>query len=127
MSKSNRSQRPLDQILERIRVHHALYRPAEQLDRWEGICVNCWSPEWGLTLIEHTHGGVTARCSAGCTEEQIVAALQADPVDERVDSALGRAEEASRIAAAALDLARDAHAELALLQHHLDVGLEEAA
>lgn len=82
-------------------------------------------------MVEHGHrGAVSARCAWGCTEAQILAALAKEPahaqvyeVERELRQVEGRLEVMTSVARAALDLARDAHGEVAELQRLLDIGL----
>ena len=97
---------PLDLALDRLRAHRLPYKWVKE-GVWESICPACRAPEWGLRLREPTRGGpITLRCAARCEEKKILAALLAEPVDERGQAALGLAEEASRVAHEALGLLR---------------------
>jgi hypothetical protein len=92
--------RPLDVTLERLRVHAIAYRPDyADIARWLSECPIC-SEE--LLLHEPYVGApVTVRCSGGCHETRIVAALAAEP---RRDEGIALAEAASGVAHRALEL-----------------------
>jgi hypothetical protein len=96
----------IDVALERLRVHDLPYKRDDHVYTWLAVCPACHTPEWGLTLIDAYRTRLILRCTAGCSEGNIRAALVRDPADIRVEEALGLAEAASAVAARALDLAR---------------------
>ncbi|HEY4429235.1 MAG TPA: hypothetical protein VGN08_13615 [Solirubrobacteraceae bacterium] len=74
-------ERPLDALLERLRVHSIAYRPDfEAVDRWRTSCP-CCSGE--LILHEpYVGSAVVVRCVEGeCHESRIVDALAARPLE----------------------------------------------
>lgn len=98
---------PLDQALELLRAHRLPYRWSENsLTVWLSVCPSCRTAEWCLRISEPRRGGpISLICSTGCTEEQIVHALEADPEAVKFEDALGLAEECREVAARALELA----------------------
>jgi hypothetical protein len=99
---------PLDLALDRLRAHRLPYKWVKE-GAWESVCPACRAPEWGLRIREPTRGGpITLRCTARCEEQKILAALLAEPVDDRVNAALALAEEASRVAHEAVALLQGA-------------------
>lgn len=103
--RSDPFDRPLDAMLERLRVHGITYgRPGTEIDRWVTSCAVCGQP---MMLHEPYLGSpVTVRCSAGCHESRVVRALAAEP--HRYDEGLDLAEDASAAAWRALDLLEQA-------------------
>jgi hypothetical protein len=93
--------RPLDAMLERLRVHDIRYEwHTDQLDRWDLSCPICAA---STTLREPYKGAaVTVRCDGGCHESRILAALAAEP--HGYDAGLELAEAVSALAWRALEL-----------------------
>ena len=106
---------PLDEALQHLRGHRLAYVWDEtDLKLWHAICPACRAMEWCLRLRESRRGGpITLRCSSGCTDGEIRAALEREPVEPRVEELEGRlagalalADQAADIAARALTLAK---------------------
>jgi hypothetical protein len=93
--------RPLDAVLERLRVLRLGYRPhPDDLERWIATCPICGNE---MILRENYVGAaVTVICGHGCHETRIVAALAAEP--RCYDEGPALAEDASDIAHRALEL-----------------------
>jgi hypothetical protein len=95
----------LDRTLELLRAAGLPYRWHEtQLSRWDSCCPRCLSGTWDLTIVDRGQT-VALRCQGGCTEQQIVEALQERPA---LLEALELAEAASELAHRALKLAEEA-------------------
>jgi hypothetical protein len=92
--------RPLDTVLELLRVHQLAYRPHhEDVERWIAECPICRDE---MALRESYVGGpVTIICRQLCHESRIASALASEP---RPAEGLDLAEAASRIAHQALAL-----------------------
>ena len=102
----------LDRTLELLRAAGLPYKwHPTQLNRWDSCCPRCLSGEWDLTIIDRGQT-VALRCRGGCTEEQIVEALQERPAllvaQDGENKALELAEAASALAHRALKLAEEA-------------------
>jgi hypothetical protein len=94
-------ERPLDALLERLRIHGLDYRPHRtDVECWLADCPVCGSQ---MLLRERYIGApAEARCTfGGCHESRIVAAL-AEPPGISAEVALELAEQASAIAHRAL-------------------------
>lgn len=106
MSRATRPQGPLDVALEQLRAHSLSYRwTALDLKVWESPCPACRFPDWSLRIREGRHGGpITLICKNGCTDPEIRAALEREPVEPRIEEALALAEQARDLAATALEL-----------------------
>jgi hypothetical protein len=94
--------RPLDALLERLRIHQLSHRPhPDDLERWIATCPCCGNE---MVLREPYIGAaVTVICGHGCHETRIIAALAADPLIPG-SQGLDLAEDASAIAQRALEL-----------------------
>lgn len=117
-SRADHFSRPLDRALERLRTHGLPYRgDAVRLNTWHAGCPFCRVPAWTLALREHGHGGsIDLRCTAGCAQADIAAALEADPAAWRIEAAEAREAVAWEIVAELRDLAARA-LELAAQPH----------
>jgi hypothetical protein len=95
-------ERPLDALLERLRVHGLDYRPAKAWDTWTATCPVCGN---SMLLRERFRGAaVELNCIwGGCHESRIVAAL-AEPPGISGEDALQLAEGLSAVAHRALAL-----------------------
>jgi hypothetical protein len=92
----NKSDYPLDRVLERLRVHTLPYRWDDRhLNIWHAVCPSCQVPYWTLVVREHGYGGpVDLTCAAGCCEADILTILMRHPAEDRVEAALTREAEA---------------------------------
>lgn len=90
MAKSNRRpdpfDRPLDALLERLRIHGRRYRPhPHDLERWIATCPVCGN-EMGLRE-PYVGAAVSVVCGHGCHETRIVHALAAEPSPDLLGAA----------------------------------------
>jgi hypothetical protein len=93
--------RPLDTLLERLRVQGISYgSDPEQIDRWITSCLICGNRT--MLFEPYVGGPVTIRCVDACDEARIVAALAVEPHGH--DEGLDLAEQATVIARRALGL-----------------------
>lgn len=120
-SRSSRRRRdvfaqPLDATLLALRVAGLPYQWTDDLKVWRSVCASCRAPEWGLTIREGRYGGpIAVRCSSGCSDAEIRAAL--DAAAHEIDPyALDLAEQTRDVAARALQLAADAEKRLTQLE-----------
>jgi len=106
VSRATRPDGPLDEALHRLRAHGLPYRWAEHdIKVWQAVCPGCLSGGWEVRIRESRRGGpITLICANGCTDPEIRAALDREPVEPRAQEALALAERASDIAAQALAL-----------------------
>jgi hypothetical protein len=107
MSRATYKPGSLDLALEYLRGHGLPYRWSEHdIRTWEAVCPHCHALEWALRIREPRRGGpISLYCRSGCTTDEIRTALEAEPVEPRVEQALLLAEQARDIAEQALALA----------------------
>lgn len=123
--------RPLDAILLGLRAHSIGYRPdLERPDRWTADCPLCRTLG-SLALTEHGDGrAASIRCSTGCDESKIIAALAAEPagvIVEQLELALRAADDARALAADALQRLAAANTEIDQLRRVIDRAMPDAA
>jgi hypothetical protein len=104
---------PLDRLLERCRVHRLPYRwHATDLRMWElAACPACLTPGWGGVMVRESYGAeIIVRCRGGCAQEEIIQALDCEPIhpviedlEVRLAQALRLAEDGAGVAHRALD------------------------
>lgn len=98
----------LDIALERLRWHGLPYRWQEHDPKvWEAVCPACRHGDYGLRIREPFRDApLSLYCKWGCTDAEIRAALDREPVEPRIQEALELAERASTIAAEALAIVK---------------------
>jgi hypothetical protein len=107
MARASRPLGPLDLALERLRVHRLPYRWSESdLKVWLATCPSCGAGGWELRIREGLRGGpITLICASGCSDADVRAALEREPVHPRIEAAELSAQEALDLADQARDIA----------------------
>jgi len=111
MSRATRPDGPLDHALERLRAHGLPYKAdIARHDSWISTCPVCRPGSWSLRLREAGRGGaVTVMCAAGgCPSEQVLEALEREPIAPRIEAAEASARRAWEVAEQAREVAERA-------------------
>jgi outer membrane murein-binding lipoprotein Lpp len=103
----------LDELLVRVRSHGLPYEADRRdLHLYRAVCPACRVADYTL-LIRERRDGIRLACAAGCSEREVLAALNADPLQSRVveleaqvEQLLSMVEAARDLAGRAIDMAR---------------------